>query len=61
MLMLMQCKCNYASLTPRVLQYRVPLELPIDPDEAHLFDRVVTVDMPLPTWGKTKPTYNKAT
>ena len=21
MLMLMQCKCNYASLTPRVLQY----------------------------------------
>ena len=34
--------------------YRVPLELPIDPDEAHRSDHVVTVDMPLPAWGKTK-------
>ena len=39
----------------------VSLELPIDPDEAHLSDHVVTVDMPLPVWGKTKPTYHKAT
>ena len=31
--------------------YRVPLELPIDPNEAHHFDRLVTVDMPLPAWG----------
>ena len=40
--------------------YRVPLELPIDPDEVHCFDRVVTVDMPLPTWGETKLARNKA-
>jgi hypothetical protein len=33
--------------------YRVLLELPIDPDEVHHFVRVVTVDMPLPTWGET--------
>ena len=39
--------------------YRVSLELPINPDEAHLSDRVVTVDMPLPAWGKTKPAYHK--
>jgi hypothetical protein len=30
------------------------LELPIDPDEAHRSDCVVTVDMPLPAWGETK-------
>ena len=30
------------------------LELPIDPDEAHCSNHVVTVDMPLPTWGETK-------
>jgi hypothetical protein len=41
--------------------YRVPLELPIDPDEAHRSDRVVTVDMPLAAWGKTKLVCNKAT
>ena len=40
--------------------HRVPLELPIDPDEAHRSDRVVTVDMPLPTWGETKLARNKA-
>jgi hypothetical protein len=34
--------------------YRVSLELPIDPDEAYCSDRVVTVDMPLPVWGKSK-------
>jgi hypothetical protein len=34
--------------------YRVPLELPINLDEADCSDRVVTVDMPLPTWGKTE-------
>ena len=28
----------------------VPLKLPIDPNEAHRSDRVVTVDKPLPTW-----------
>jgi hypothetical protein len=37
-----------------------PLKLPIDPDEVHLSDRVVTMDMPLLTWGKTKPICNKA-
>ena len=36
------------------------LGLPIDPDEVHRFDRVVTVDMPLPVWGRTKTAYNKA-
>jgi hypothetical protein len=42
--------------------YRVPLELPFDPDEAHHSDHVLTVDMPLPAWGKNKPrTFNKAT
>jgi hypothetical protein len=41
--------------------YQVPLRLPIDPDETHHFDHVVTVDMPLPAWGETKPAYNKAT
>ena len=41
--------------------YWVPLELPIDPDEAHHFGHMVMVDMPLPTWGKNKPTYDKAT
>ena len=30
--------------------YRVLLKLPINPDEAHRSDRVVTVDMPLPMW-----------
>ena len=34
--------------------YRVPLELPIDSDEAHRSDHMVTVDMSLPTWGETK-------
>ena len=34
--------------------YRVPLELPIDPDEANRSDYMVMVDMPLPTWGETK-------
>ena len=34
--------------------YRVLLELPIDPDEAHRSDHVVTVGMLLPTWSKTK-------
>ena len=41
--------------------YRVPLELPIDPDEAHRSNHMVTVDMPLPMWGKTKHACNKAT
>jgi hypothetical protein len=41
--------------------YRVPLGLPIDPDEARRSDHVVTVDMPLPTWSKTRPTHYKAT
>ena len=36
------------------------LELPIDPNEAHRSDRMVTVDMPLPTWDEIKPTCNKA-
>ena len=36
------------------------LGLPVDPDEAHRSDHVVTVDMPLPMWGETKPAYNKA-
>jgi hypothetical protein len=36
--------------------YWVSLELPIDPDEAHRFDHMVMVDMPLPTWGKN-PTH----
>jgi hypothetical protein len=30
------------------------LELPIELDEAHLSDRVVTEEMPLLAWGKTK-------
>jgi hypothetical protein len=34
--------------------YRVPLELPIDPDEAHCSDHMVTVDMALPTWGENQ-------
>ena len=34
--------------------YRVPLELPIDPDEVHRPDHVVPADMPLPAWGETK-------
>ena len=33
--------------------YRVPLKLPIDPDEAHHSDHMVIVDKPLPAWGKT--------
>ena len=33
-----------------------PLGLPIDPDEAHRSDCMVTVDMPLSMWGETKPT-----
>jgi hypothetical protein len=37
------------------------LRLLIDPDEAHRFNHVDTVDMPLPMWGETKPTHNKAT
>jgi hypothetical protein len=37
------------------------LELPIDPDEAHRSDHVVTMDMPLPTWGKNKLANNRAT
>jgi hypothetical protein len=41
--------------------YQVPLILPIDPDEAHRSDHVVTVDMPIPTWGETKLACNKAT
>jgi hypothetical protein len=40
--------------------YQVPLGLPIDPDEAHRSDRVVTVDMPLPAWGEIKLACNKA-
>jgi hypothetical protein len=28
--------------------YRILLELPIDPDEAHRSNRMVTVDKPLP-------------
>ena len=58
MLMLMLCKSSYARLTPEVLQYRVPLELPLDLDEAHSSDRVVTVNMPLPMWGEIDPTCN---
>ena len=41
--------------------YRVSVGLTIDPDEAHRSNHVVTVDMPLPTWGETKLTFNKAT
>ena len=41
--------------------YWVSLGLPIEPDEAHLSDHVVTVDMPIPAWGKTRPAYYKAT
>ena len=41
--------------------YRVLLKLAIDPDEAYSSDHVVTVDMPLPVWGETKSTCNKAT
>ena len=41
--------------------YRVLLRLPIDPDESHRFDHVVTVEMPLPMWGETKPACNRAT
>jgi hypothetical protein len=37
------------------------LGLPIDHDEAHHSDHVVTVDMPLPAWGETRPTRHKAT
>ena len=40
--------------------YWLPLELPIDTDEAHRSDRVVMMDMPLPTWGETKPAFKKA-
>jgi hypothetical protein len=40
---------------------RVLLELPVDLNEAHCSDRVVTVDMPLPGWGETKLSYNRAT
>jgi hypothetical protein len=40
--------------------YRVLLELPIYPDEAHRSNHVVTVDMPLSAWGKIKPTLDKA-
>ena len=40
--------------------YRVPLELPINPDEVHHSDRMVTVDKPLPMWGETKLAYNMA-
>jgi hypothetical protein len=32
--------------------YQFPLELPIDPDEAHRSNHVVTVDKPLPVWGE---------
>jgi len=41
--------------------YRVPLKLPIDPDEAHHSDCVATVDMPLPAWGETNPACSRAT
>ena len=34
--------------------YRVPLELPIDLNEAHRSDHVVTVDEPLPVWGENQ-------
>ena len=40
--------------------YWVPLGLPIDPDEAHRSDRVVTVDNPLPVWGKTEGACSQA-
>jgi hypothetical protein len=32
--------------------YWVPLKLSIDLDEAHRSDHMVTVDKPLPAWGK---------
>ena len=41
-------------------EYRVLLKLPINTDEAHRSDRVVMMDMPLPTWGETKPAFKKA-
>ena len=53
-------RCGTAELHVDWGGYRVPLKLPIDPDEAHRSDRMVTVDMPLPAWGKTKPTFNTA-
>ena len=37
-----------------------PAQIPIDPDEAHHSDHVVTVDMPLHVWGETKLARNKA-
>jgi hypothetical protein len=40
--------------------YRISLELTINPDEAHCFDLMVMVDMPLPAWGETKLARNKA-
>jgi hypothetical protein len=40
--------------------YRVPLRLPIDPNEALCSNRVVMADMPLPAWGEIKLAYNKA-
>ena len=40
--------------------YRVPLELPIDLDEAHRSDSMITVDKPLPAWGETKSAYSQA-
>ena len=53
--------CGIAELHVDWGGYRVSLRLPIDTDEAHRSDHVVTVDMPLPAWGETKPVYNKAT
>jgi hypothetical protein len=34
--------------------YWDPFDLPIDPDEAPRSDHLITVDMPLSTWGETK-------
>ena len=46
MLVLMKCICQMQCLTHGCY--------------THHSDRMVTVDMPLPAWGETKPTYNRA-
>ena len=40
--------------------YWVPLELPIDLNEAHRSNHVVMVDKPLPAWGEIECAYNQA-